>query len=242
MLPEGQRKIINRDLNKYNALSILHERLVESYGPRCNLTHRCDLEYGTCRKYTGGVLYGFDQNGTCDCARVSGQPWFMGDECQLANTSDSHCYVNEQHGRLDDEMCSVLLKRLYVCGEVETRDGLPRACVARRLSGLECLQAGYLKGNWRHGSSSGGAAASGGSAGAAQDTRAAEALAPTLLGDMAARVRDRVHGGSGAGRGGGSTSAAGAPCFRRALTFGVSFGPLRSALARELKVKLPETC
>ena len=80
------------------------------------------------------------------------------------------------------------------------------------------------------------------SAGAAQDARAAEALVPTLLDDVVARVRDRVRARGvqdGAGRAkDGAVRGEAVPRVGRQLALALAFAPLRRSVARELNVKL----
>ena len=132
-------------------LHVLQSRLVAESGHRCNATHGCDVSgaepRGRCLNNTaghngGGQIVGWDQNGTCTC-----HPWFTTDTCALPDLSGDNCVVGVGilQRTLSDAACATLRVGLYMCGEVGGLDNLPAACVAQRLSALQCLEAGHLR-------------------------------------------------------------------------------------------------
>ena len=69
-------------------------------------------------------------------------PWFTGDECNVAITDKAACV-----GMGDDAVqCARVRNKLFTCGAVGVADGLPDECMDMGLDVIECGAKGYLRG------------------------------------------------------------------------------------------------
>ena len=146
MLPNWQRRLLlPNELGTEEAFNIVQQRIREQYtDSACNATTGCNLIYGRCLNTSHGDVYGYDQNGTCTC-----HSWFTGGDCSTPITEGDRCiYYDEMQGRevrLEVATCRALREKLYLCGQVGESDGLPRHCVEKGLTALECLEAGFMR-------------------------------------------------------------------------------------------------
>jgi len=64
------------------------------------------------------------------------------------------------------DICAALRRQLFLCTAVTPSDGLPRRCIDEGLSGLQCLEAGYMRdATAAHGGSTSGMSSGGGDGG-----------------------------------------------------------------------------
>ena len=136
-IPNNQRVIAGPFNPNIDMWSRLQQELSRRFGPRCNATYNCDELRGTCLNITGLPIIGHDQNGTCNC-----HAWFTGADCSQMILNEVTCA-----GMPDHEDCQKIKNRLYFCGEVEDRDGLPEVCLNQGLTVVQCGQAGHMRGH-----------------------------------------------------------------------------------------------
>lgn len=150
LLPDWQRRLVPQSVHAVDgALGLIQEQIIALYGEsQCNATSRengigCDHTYGQCLNVSGLPVDYYDQNGTCKCHH-----WYIGGDCSTLDVSGDRCTLGEglSNYSLPDDECRVLRSKLYMCGKVQSGDGMPRACVDGGLTALECLEGGYLSG------------------------------------------------------------------------------------------------
>ena len=134
-MPLAQRNLIGRVTLQTDVWSRVREELETLYGPRCNATHYCADLRGSCLNSTALPISGRDQNGTCQC-----HVWYSGDDCSQMILDDETCV-----GFNDRAECLDMRERLFTCGEVSEKDGLPEVCVQEGLTVVECGIAGHMR-------------------------------------------------------------------------------------------------